>query len=789
MENGLTGRYSWPTMRNQRTLVTVALVAGCAAMPLGPLDAAREARSETRQTQARRDFTAEDMLKVAAASVLDLSDDGRRVAVSVRRAYDNAEVDNRRYGDPTYLSPSRVTLQVIDTQTGAVESPFNGLVELRQAVWSHDGRRLAILTASTGAPATLRIWDADRKTMTEVPRKAPIAPGTSLEWTADDTRLIVALRNPEQDQAAAARFKALTDGPIIVQSSKDPFLDWDDLQRATRTRAIAALNPATGEAATILPDRKVSSYRVTRDSRLITFMEDVTEKTDYDTIGGTMNALRAVDLAGPSTGSRQAAVRTLAEAKDLKDVTLRWSDDGRMFAFAKKGEVFVQKVDDAKARSLTPRPPVKAEDGIRTEAEKAEDAKSAPEAFAAGAFSRDRSKLLITSRKGWYVVSVADAAKSQVLTLDPDGEDKAAKLAPLGWAPDGSSIYVTYSAPDKWERGVMRLPMGRAAGPAASVLEPLVKDVRLYSGLQLSRDGGTFVFSLSDGDRPASLYAADRDFKNVHRLLDVNPAMADAALPRSELVAYRDADGKELYGVLRYPVNYVNGQKYPTVFELYETFFDNGFNARAAFLASHGYAVFHPSVNPVVGRPGEAWVKGVTAAANRLIDLGVADPDRLGVQGTSYGGYATVLLITQTDRFKAAVNVSGKVDMISFYTDSPRLGVRNTHAPEKSQDRLGGTLWEFPERYLDQSAILHADRIKTPLLTISGDQDPNVPASQSREIFYALRRLGKEVEWVRYANGAHRPPNSVAESIDFENRILAWYDKHLKADASKTKTQ
>ena len=767
--------------RTRQTILTATLAAGCAAFPAASLDAARDALSHSRRAQAARPFTAEDMLKVATVSVLDLSDDGRRVAVSVRRAHDNAEVDNRRYGDPTYLSPSRVTLQVIETATGASQSPFGGLVELRQAAWSHDGKRLAILTAANGAPVTLHIWDAERKTLTEVPRKAPIAPGSSLEWTADDTRLIVALRNPEQDKAAAARFKALTDGPIIVQSSKDPFLDWDDLQRATRTRAIAALNPATGDAATIVPERKISSYRVTRDSRVITFMEDVTEKTDYDIIGGTMNALRAADTSG-------GAPRTIAEAKDLKDVQLRWSDDGRMFAFAKKGEIFVQKLEDQKPRSLTPRPPVKAEEGIRTEAEKAEDAKNAPESFSAGAFSRDGAKLVITSKKGWYVVNVADAATTQVLTLDPEKEDKAAKIAALGWAPDGASIYVTYSAPDKWERGVMRLPMGRAAGPADSVLEPLIKDTRLYSGLQQSRDGGTFVFNLSDGDRPASLYAADKDFKNLHRLIDANPSMTDVAVPRSELVAYRDADGKELYGVLRYPVNYVKGQKYPTVFELYETFFDNGFNARAAFLANHGYAVFHPSVNLVVGRPGEAWLKGVTAAANRLIELGVADPDRLGVQGTSYGGYATVLLITQTDRFKAAVNVSGKVDMISFYTDSPRLGVRNTHAPEKSQDRLGGTLWEFPERYLDQSAILHADRIKTPLLTISGDQDPNVPASQSREIFYALRRLGKEVEWVRYANGAHRPPNSVAESVDFENRILAWYEKYLKADASKKKT-
>jgi dipeptidyl aminopeptidase/acylaminoacyl peptidase len=250
-------------------------------------------------------------------------------------------------------------------------------------------------------------------------------------------------------------------------------------------------------------------------------------------------------------------------------------------------------------------------------------------------------------------------------------------------------------------------------------------------------------------------------------------------------VTYRDTDGKPLYGVLRYPVDYEKGRSYPAVFELYETFFDNGFSTRAAFLANNGYAVFHPSVNLVIGQPGEAWIKGVTSAANRLIEMGVADPERLGVQGTSYGGYATVLLITQTDRFKAAVNVSGKVNMVSFYTDSARMGVRNTHAPEKSQDRIGGTLWEFPERYLAHSAVLHADRIKTPLLTISGDQDPNVPASQSREIYYALRRLGKEVEWVRYVNGAHRPPNSVAESIDFEQRILAWHDKYLKGDRKK----
>jgi dipeptidyl aminopeptidase/acylaminoacyl peptidase len=176
---------------------------------------------------------------------------------------------------------------------------------------------------------------------------------------------------------------------------------------------------------------------------------------------------------------------------------------------------------------------------------------------------------------------------------------------------------------------------------------------------------------------------------------------------------------------------------------------------------------------------------------NKVIEMGVADPERLGLQGTSYGGYATNLLITQTNRFKAAINISGKVDMISFYTDSPRLGVRNIHAPEKSQDRLGATLWQQPQKYLQHSAILYADRIKTPLLIINGEQDHNVPARQGMEMYYALRRLNKDVEWVSYTNGGHGMPTSTEEEVrDYTKRILDWYDTHLKkpADAKTAST-
>jgi dipeptidyl aminopeptidase/acylaminoacyl peptidase len=541
------------------------------------------------------------------------------------------------------------------------------------------------------------------------------------------------------------------------------------MSRANRRRSLAEIDPATGAATVLVPPTAITNYQAARDGSLVTWLEDSTEKTNYDVIFGTDNAVR--------TWSKGSPPKTILDAKTLKTTTPRWSDDQRTLAYAERGEVFVQRVSDDKPRSLTPKP--KKDPAAPPSAAGEEDSES----FSVGSFSRDGSKLLLTSKKGWYVASVSDGARDRVLAFDDQNEEKNPKVTAVEWTPAGDAILVQYGEPDRWDRGISRLDL------KTRTLTTLARDAGVYQNVRMSRDGGTIVFQKSDGTRPAELFAADPGFTNVRKLTDLNPWMAKKALPASELVSYRDADGKVLYGVLRYPIGYEKGRRYPTVFELYETFFDNGFNGRAALLAGQGYAVFHPSVNLVVGRPGESWAKGVTAAANKLIDMGVADADRLGVHGTSYGGYATVLLLTETDRFKAAVNVSGKVDMISFYTDSERLGVRNTHAPEKSQDRIGGTLWEFPERYIEHSAIFRLDRVKTPLLTISGDQDPNVPANQSRELYYALRRLNKEVEWVRYTNGGHRPPNSVAESIDFEQRIVGWYDKYLKPKTTTTTTQ
>ena len=263
--------------------------------------------------------------------------------------------------------------------------------------------------------------------------------------------------------------------------------------------------------------------------------------------------------------------------------------------------------------------------------------------------------------------------------------------------------------------------------------------------------------------------------------------MADRKLTRSELVEYLDVDGRTLHGILYYPVDYKPGQRYPLVAEIYEEFFDNGFNHRMNLLANAGFFGFRPSVHLETGFPGEGWLKGVTAGINTLIDRGLVDKEKLGVHGTSYGGYATNLLVTQTDRFAAAINISGKVNIISFLGDSPKITVRNYYAAESGQDRLGATLWEQPQKYLAHTAILNADRINTPLLLMSGEGDWNVPATNQREMYYALRRLDKEVVWVHYMNAGHGAgrTSTVADFHDHWNRILSWYSDHFEGDGDR----
>jgi dipeptidyl aminopeptidase/acylaminoacyl peptidase len=725
------------------------------------------------QQQASTAFTVEDMLDVVNITVADLSDDGRWIAATAGSLRDRIGIDNYRFGDPTYIAPSVADVWIIDTQSSKAQKLFPDKRQVRGLKWSHDATRLALFVRK-GDRLEPAVWERATGKLTPInlAKSKYAAENAEVEWTADDQQIILSLRLTEWRKTARERFEQETRGPVVVHSSKEPFLAWEDLRRMSATRSIVAYDIKTGQTREILPETKINSYSVSDDGSFITYLEDITRKTDYDVIFGSESQVQLL----PTTGGQPRTV-----IKSTKGINITWSRDSRRYAYSKDGDIFFGSIDDKEPRRLTG----KKDDKEKTEqpADKPNEDKDADkqkkERFNALRLSPTGNLLIASNKEGLWLIDTASAAK-ELFLKSPEEDKEAPRYQVLDWSTEGGQLYLTYSSRTKWERGLVRYVLKDKR------LEELVKDSRLYSSFRLSRDGRTIVYSSAEGNRPADLYAADADMKNIRRLTDTNPQLKDKRIGKTDLISYLDVDGNRQYGVLYYPVGYEAGKKYPTVFNIYEQFFDDTFGGTINILTSNGYAVMQPSVALETGFPGEAWVKGVTSAANKLIEMGVADPERLGVQGTSYGGYATNLLVTQTNRFKAAINISGKVNMVSFYTDSPRLGVRNIHAPEKSQDRIGATLWQQPQKYIQHSAIFFADRIKTPLLLITGDQDHNVPARQAMEMYYALRRLGKPVEWVNYINGGHGMPTSTVDDVkDYHRRIISWYDRHLKGDLKK----
>ncbi|HEX4682232.1 MAG TPA: prolyl oligopeptidase family serine peptidase [Gemmatimonadaceae bacterium] len=754
-------------------LVFAALLVAAKAAPALP---------QTRQAgtaaaaPASATFTAEDALEVNTATIGDLTDDGRYLAVISTMRRDQFGQDFRRDGDPTYARGVPVRLLVIDTKTGAIQSVFPDKQSVRNVRWSPDGKRLGMLVFN-GDVSEPVVWDRTTAKLTRahLPAGKYVAENSDLRWTPDGKQLVFALHTMEWRKKARDTFANMTAGPVFVQSSLDPFLAWDDVRRMANVRSVVAFDPQTNQVRELIPEVMVSNYTLAEDGSAISFNRDVQRKTDYDSFGSETSL---------HTRTSGGAEKTLLAS--TKGAQVQFAEDGRHYAYSKEGRVYVGSIDDAggangangsNARLLAGPPETRR--GETPDTTKAARDRAAKERFTLVRYSPAGDALLLSNREGLWLVDIASADREEVIATQ-DSSTTAPRIAFAAWSNDGRHIYLSKASRQRWERGFVRYDR-----PAKSLTE-LVKDGRSYSGLRLSKDGNTAVLSIANGNRPADIYVADANLANARRLVETNPQLNQKRIGPTELVSFLDADGHPKNAVVYYPADYQKGHAYPTVFEVYEDFFDDTYDVRANVLTGHGYVVVHPSVDFDIGYPGEAWLKGVTAAANKLIELGVADSARLAVQGQSYGGYAVNLLVTQTNRFKAAVNISGKVDLISFYTDSPRLGVRNVNAAEKTQDRIGATMWEQPQKYVAHSAVLFADRIKTPMLLITGEQDSNVPADNTREMYYALRRLGKEVVWVDYMNGGHGGGTATADDfLDMQRRILEWYDSKLKPATGK----
>lgn len=428
------------------------------------------------------------------------------------------------------------------------------------------------------------------------------------------------------------------------------------------------------------------------------------------------------------------------------------------------------------------------------------------------------SRLVIIQRSSGEVVRTISEVVSPwegTLEWSPDGETIAfpeftprkiaAQLTLRSLTGEHQRVATGYSGTirvEKWAPNSKYLIAQAALGTKAAIVQIDVTSGQVTelvtasanaspSGFSISSNGHTIAYLCGKPDAPADVCVFEvggdtRTLTNLHSYL------ADFRIGSAREISWKSRhDGQVVYGALYLPPDFIRDQSYPTVVLVHGgplQAWTTGWNNWADLLASNGYAVLLP--NPR-GSEGNGWrfaeanfndwgggdFEDIMDGVDQLISGKIADPDRLGIAGRSYGGFMTAWAITQTGRFKAAVEGAGITNLLSFHAQA-------SIAPTFLKIYFDGYPFEQWAAYQQHSPTYYLAKVKTPTLIMHGLDDDVVPASQSWELYRGLKMAGTETKLILYPREPHvlTSPNN---QIDEMTRMLAWFDQHLKQAGGK----
>lgn len=285
-------------------------------------------------------------------------------------------------------------------------------------------------------------------------------------------------------------------------------------------------------------------------------------------------------------------------------------------------------------------------------------------------------------------------------------------------------------------------------------------------------------------------WVSDLTLRNPKRVTDTNPQVKYINWGSTQLYTWTNLEGKKNEGILFLPEDYQKGKNYPMIVLFYEKM-TQGLNSYRIpeyssatidipWFVSNGYVVFCPDISYRIGAPYESCYNAVISGVEQLIRDGIADKERIGINGHSWGGSQTAWLVTRTNLFKCASPCSAVTDQVADYLMLRGTGQPNMYFEEDAQGRLGKTLWEDRQLYLDNSPVMHADKIHTPLLIFHGEKDTSVRVYQGMALYFAMRRLGRPAWLLNYRDVGHQMGGD-AECRDFMQRLIGFFDYYLKA--------
>ena len=376
------------------------------------------------------------------------------------------------------------------------------------------------------------------------------------------------------------------------------------------------------------------------------------------------------------------------------------------------------------------------------------------------------------------------------------------------WTDAAGKIYVqvalgTTTAVFRRDEGVPHpsplLPKGEGGGllpgevPNPSVWQPVLQSDEHLHDVHVAESGG-IAYVASTGIDVPELFWRTPGKKRSETLTDLNGDWRDTYFPSpTEAVSWKSADGLPIEGVLTYPYEYEEGKRYPLIVSLHGGPHGRTVQAlspytEAQIYAAEGWAVLSPNYRGSEGYGKDFCVANqndlgggdaadVLSGIDEAIAAGLADPERLAVVGSSYGGYLVNWLIGHSERFRAAISKFGIFSLVTDFS--------NSQAPRWETEYLGGFPWERAELYAERSPAAYLQNIHTPVLIMHGEGDPNTFVANSQEMYQALHLLGRTAEYVHYPREGH----GFAEPqhrLDEIRRCLAWFDKYLRGEGART---
>jgi dipeptidyl aminopeptidase/acylaminoacyl peptidase len=759
------------------------------------------------------DLVTGEEMEVAGVRSFAFSEDGSHLAIHRTRAdgevdYEGSDLLIRNLGEGSSLAFGNVSefafddgsehlaylvdaadrsgngLYLVELGQGRIRSVDAGPYRYEDLAWSEDGARLATLRGSIPEGMTHRenalvvaSPEASPKVVYEPASDAAFPEGFVLSelantgWTEDGERVVLGIKAQEPDgegeerggdEADAGEEAANVDvwhwrddrlqSVQMVQADADRRYTWTSVFDVDDERFVRL---ATDEMRRV--ELTGGPYAIGR--------RDVAYRGDVTRADGSADYLR-IDL---DTGESSEIVWDIRRPGGV-------SPDGAWWLYLDDEHLWAVELATLERTDLT------AETGIDFVDREFDRIDERP-IHGIGGWTTDGEVLLYDRWDVWSVPLEGGRAQAvtggagaeadiryRVVDLDPE-EDYV--------DPDGALL----SAYGEWTKqsGYLRARPGSAP-------EPLLFGDEMIRRVEKAADAERVVFTRETFERFPDYWTSDLSFDDPRQVTDANPQIEEFAWGRRVLVDYTDERGNELQATLALPAGYEEGRRYPMMVYFYEKMsqrhhefsipvYDD--RPHMSTYASNGYLVLMPDIVYDDGYPGSSALDDVTAASREVIDLGYADPDRIGLQGHSWGGYETSFILTQTDMFAAVVTGAPLTNLMSMNNILyKRTGNGNGPILQWSQGRMGDQPWDDMERWISQSPVHHAPNISTPFLILHGTEDGAVDWNQGLELYTAARRLEKEVILLSYPGEPHHLQKE-ANQKDFQVRMKQYFDHHL----------